>query len=312
MCCFFVLGASDDRTGPKVGVDHVTTALVLGSTGRLGRLMRHLWQRPPPALSHVHWVGRHGGEGILEWAPSDPTGALPRADVVIALWGVTKGDEAALSQNVDLGRSAMELAVQIGASRILLMSSAAVYGPSDKPLVETAERHPLTPYGMAKCAMEDVIQDWCDTNLFGPETCVLRLGNVAAADQLFASLDGKEPVVLDQFDDGMGPSRSYLAPRDLARALGDLATCPDRYLPRFINVAGPRPVQMEHILRASERPFDWRAAPDNAQAAVTLDTTRISRLSGELVASSDAASLIADWRDYREGRVPLASDADVG
>lgn len=278
----------------------MTTALVLGSTGRLGRILRRVWQQQSGSISAFHWISRGAQPGCISWTPGEPTGALPRADVVIALWGVVSGTPAELAKNAELARQAMDLTAEIGAKRVLLMSSAAVYGPSDAPLPETADRTPVTDYGIAKCAMEDVVQDWCAANPNGPETCVLRVGNVAGADRLFAALDDGGPVVLDQFEDGNGPKRSYVAPTDLGRALVDLATCPDRYLPRFINIAGPRPVAMDLIVRAAERMIKWTPAPDDAVPALTLDTGRISRLSGELVASSDAGCLVADWRDFGE------------
>lgn len=280
----------------------MTRALVLGSTGRLGRIMRRVWTTPPDAFSSLHWIARKPEPGVTAWQPGDPTGALPRADVIIALWGVTAGDEEALALNSTLATTAMDLALDLGASRVLHCSSAAVYPGTSDPLEETDDTDPPRPYGAAKLAMEEAVQAWVQDHPNGSMTCLMRLANVAGADSLFASLDRGGPVTLDQFADDHGPQRSYLAPQDFARALIDLSTCPDRYFPPVVNLAGPRPVAMEAIVRAAERQVIWQPAPDNALQCVSLDTGRITRLSGELVASSDAGSLVANWRDWGETR----------
>ncbi|MGI3170071.1 NAD-dependent epimerase/dehydratase family protein [Pseudooceanicola sp. C21-150M6] len=275
----------------------MTRILVVGSSGKLGRMLRAIWHVPPPNAASVTWVARTGAPGMIEWRPGQDPADVPSADVVIALWGVTPG-QGDLGDNARLAISAMELAANLGARRVLHCSSSAVYPPSETALSELDETGPSSDYGRAKITMEAVIKDWSEANPDGPAPCIMRLANVAGADSLFATLDRGGPVPLDQFPDGTGPRRSYLAPSDLARSLVNLATCPDRYYPPLVNLSGPRPVAMEAIVRAADRRLDWRPAPDTAIPCLAMDAGRIARLCGELVDSSDPGALAENWRRW--------------
>ncbi len=269
----------------------MTRALVLGSTGRIGRVMRHIWTTKPDAFSTLTWTSRSGAPGTLKWALGDPTGGLPHADVVIALIGGSDEDGLAIAT--------LNMANDIGANRVLLCSTDEVYPPSLTPRDETDDTDPCTPMGLAKVGMEQAVGDWVAKTPFGPMPCIMRLGHVAGADDLFDQMDGGTAVVLDQFNDENGPLRSWLAPQDLARALIALGTCPDRYYPPVVNLAGPRPVATQSILRAAEHQFDWRPATDTAIQSIAMDTGRIGRLNGELVQSSDPGGLVSVWREMR-------------
>ena len=113
-----------------------------------------------------------------------------------------------------------------GVRRVVLASSAAVYGEADAfPLVEETLPQPLTPYAVSKRVKEMYAELF--TGSFGLEVVALRYFNVygprqrpdsmyAAAVPIFARrlLDGK-PVTV--YGDG-GQSRDLINVRDVVRA----------------------------------------------------------------------------------------------
>ncbi|PJE27485.1 dTDP-4-dehydrorhamnose reductase [Pseudooceanicola antarcticus] len=284
--------------------------LVLGSSGRVGRLLRGVlsgssWLRAGFAegAPRIVWQYRSGdGADVLKWQPGRP---LPRgfsARVVVALWGVTSGPPEALAQNAMLARAALHLARRVGAERVLHLSSAAVQaGLQGAPAAEDLPPAPLTAYGEAKLRMEEEIAAWHGAQPgTTPRSVILRMGNVAGADALSVALDRGGPVVLDRFPDGGGPRRSYIGPEDLARLLACLATCPLSRLPACVNVTGPRPVAMADLVRAAGRNLRWRPAPPSALPVMALDPRRMEALTGELTGSGTARGLVAQWHRTRE------------
>ncbi|MDQ2090955.1 NAD-dependent epimerase/dehydratase family protein [Marimonas arenosa] len=276
--------------------------LVLGASGKLGRMLRNLWRdAPPPGLS-IHWQYRKNPQGDgLVWQPGAPAPSdLPEIDAVVALWGVTPGPGRDLAENSRLAVAAMALAKALGAGRVLHCSSAAVYEPGPEPRAEPEAGGAVNAYGAAKLAMEAAIAE--ATASGGPPSCAMRIANVVGADSLFAAIDrGAGRITLDRFDGGAGPRRSYLSVPTLARALQALVTCPIDALPDVVNLADPEPYEMEELARAAGCAVDWRPAPPSAAAMVELDTGRLQRLTGVLPRTS-ATDIIADWRRLREPR----------
>ena len=71
----------------------------------------------------------------------------------------------------------LEAARRAGAPRVVLASTAAVYGQPDKlPILERAPLRPLTPYGAAKAAAEAYLDLY--RRLYGLSTLALRMANV--------------------------------------------------------------------------------------------------------------------------------------
>lgn len=315
--------------------------LVLGSTGRVGRLLRgalagsealRVGLLPPeaePRAPRLLWQCRRGADGpdSLKWHPGRPLPEGLRARAVLALWGVTSGPQVALAQNAALARAALHLARRVGAERVIHLSSGAVQaGLTGAPAREDAPLAPLGPYGAAKVEMEQAIRDWHarqGTCAPGPEegparadtappseprSLILRLGNVAGADSLARALAQPGPVTLDRFGEdpgdpeGEGPRRSYLGIEDLARCLAALLRLPAATLPPVLNLAGPTPVAMAEIARAAGREVLWRPAPARALPLLSLDTTRLDRLTGPLPDSADAAALLAQWHRAEGGQ----------
>lgn len=260
-------------------------ALVLGKTGRLGRALRRYWAANEPRFRPV-WIGRRPSEG-----------KLPAARAVLALWGRTAGDAATLSENAELAERAAALADEAGAERVLHLSSAAVYGGGAGPYREADAPAPRNAYGASKCEMEARIARLGG----GARHCILRLANVAGADSLFHALETRDEIVLDRFEGGGGPERSYIAIPELAQVFEALLGCEAARLPQVLNVAAPRPLAMEEIARAAGRKIVWQEAGEEAVRRVVLDTARLESLVSLGPQASDAGHLVESWQRYGAG-----------
>lgn len=218
--------------------------------------------------------------------------ALEGLDTILVLAGATPTRGAALDEagmiaaNLDLSLAILAAARTAGVGRVLLASSAAVYGPQDDPALAIPETAPLRPqnaYGRSKVAMEEAVAQ--KDTAGGPETCCLRISTIAGADMLLQNAlnaTPDAPLVLDQFADGTGPARSYIGPDALGRILLDLCQFGSA-LPGALNIAGQTPVHMDALLVAlgdlgHPVPWTWRPAPETALARVELDTSRLRRL----------------------------------
>lgn len=274
--------------------------LLVGATGRVGRLICHHW--PQPGLLTQH---RNAGHGGLYWpilggaapllAHVDQFGPI---SCMIVLAGVTPATGDDLGLNSALAIAALEAAMAAGVPRVLLASSSAVYGAGQgHPLPETAPLNPANAYGVAKRAMEEAVQAYhSELNL-----CVLRIGNVAGADAALLSVAAaapEEPVVIDQFSNGQGPWRSYIGAGTMARVLSHLADHPDP-LPPVLNLAAPRPITMEALVAATGHPHRFRPASAAAHQAITLDCQALAALVPFTVSDNDPATMVADWQKTR-------------
>lgn len=281
----------------------VKTILVLGASGKVGRLLRAVWSAEAPQGLRVIWQFRAStpdAADCIRFAPGDPAQDLGPVDTVLSLWGVTSGDAGALAANTDLGLEAMRIARATCADRVLHASSIAVYAPSDAPLDEDDPVAAPNAYGAAKADMEAAVRS--ET---GPRSCCLRIGSVAGAESLAASVDAyqadksKTPLTLHRFASGHGPARSYIAPSDLARAIAALALCPLADLPDVVNIGASRPVTMDALLQAAGIPFDWQPAPDGAREIAVLNTGRLHQLAPLPRDDGDPDHIVRDWLHWR-------------
>ncbi|WP_157577883.1 NAD-dependent epimerase/dehydratase family protein [Roseivivax halodurans] len=238
-------------------------------------------------------VARKPAPGCHVWGPGQSPRGLPQVDAIAAFWGVTPGEGGDLSQNVALAWEAQALGAALRARVVLHASSVAVYAPSDGDLTEEAARGAPNAYGAAKSDMEDALSTLPKT---GPRAVSLRIGSVAGAESLFASLAQSRAITLDRFADGCGPVRSYIAPTDLARVVSTLAICEAEILPPALNVAAPRPVAMADIVAAAGREVVWRDAPVGARQRVTLSTARLQSLCPLTPDAASPSHLVAEWR----------------
>lgn len=269
--------------------------ILLGATGKLGRALRAAWQAAPPPGLRLHALARRPEAGAALWAPGAAPPAMPgRVRAVVAAWGVTSGSRETMDGNIALARAALDLGRALGAERVVHFSSAAVYGPSGLALREENAPDPQGPYGASKLRMEEAIADWHRSFGAAPRSVILRIGNVAGADSLFASLRSGEAVTLDQLPEGTAPRRSYIAPPDLARVVVALAQAPEP-APLY-NVAAPEVTGMDALARAAGAEIRWRPAPPSALAEVRLDTARLSQVLALPAEAAQPAQLLAGAR----------------
>ena len=264
--------------------------LVLGATGRIGRLLQCRWQgqRQP-----VLWQSR-SLTGLAQTAQrvvldplGDPTALAQAAQgrQILCLAGGIPG-RGAVADNWKLAAAALRAATP--GRRVILCSSAAVYGAQPGMLQETAVLRALSAYGRAKQEMEQRAALLAAD--LGLSLCVLRIGNIAGFD---ACLGGWSPgCQLDQFADGSTPMRSYIGVATLAQVLADLLALPQ--LPGVLNLAQPGLVEMGVLLKAAGLNWAARAAPEGAIARVALDTTLLQNL--RQVPQANAAQMVEEWR----------------
>lgn len=179
---------------------------------------------------------------------------------------------------------------------MLHCSSAAIYKPSPYPLTEGTAPDPQNDYGRAKLEMEHAVSDWYAAHARGPKPCIMRIGNVAGADSLFAALRAGRQVTLDRFPDGQGPRRSYIAPEDLVNVLVGLLRCALDDVPELVNVSAPKATPMQAIAEAAGCEIAWRDAHATASPIVELDTTRLQKLVPLPTSSAEPDRLLQAWR----------------
>lgn len=240
----------------------------------------------------VVWGGRKADTGV-DWVYS--AGPAPKADAVLALWGVVPG-KGDLVDNITLAHRAVEIAQDSGAARVLHCSSSAVYGPA-REATESGALAPVNTYGMAKIEMEQSLFLGDSGQSPEPRSAVLRLANVVGADSLFGAIQSGQPVTLDAFEIGQSPIRSYATPTVIWHAVAGLLTA--NALPDIVNVAASNPVAMHELLEAAECPFVWRPAPETAVAEVSMSMARLRRLTGQTLVVPPQ-EMIAEWRRLTE------------
>jgi len=281
---------------------HFPRVLVLGATGQIGRILQICW----PGRVNALWQTRQGCPGpdeCAQWVRFDPLSdsvglqqAAADCDVILCLSGVTHkrcqaDPQADMDDNTRLALAAIRAAAARPVpARVLLASSAAVYGNQPGLLSEAAPLHPVNAYGAAKAEME--ARGAALGAELGVQVCSLRIGNIAGVD---AILGGWRPGFrLDRFADGRSPRRSYTGVATLARVLGELPGMPN--LPGALNIAEPGLVEMGELLDAAGLAWQPQEAPETAIPEVELDVTSLQRLCPWLPGRSEAARLVEEWR----------------
>jgi nucleoside-diphosphate-sugar epimerase len=267
--------------------------LMLGASGKVGRLMRAHW--PGSGLRAI-WQGRRLGAapGWTAWQPGQP---LPAAPVVALLAGVTAGPPEALAENTRIGLAVAQAALQAGARHVLLFSTMAIYGRTpDGDATEAAAPDGPNAYGLSKLAMEQAMAKALAGS--GTGLTALRIGNVAGADLLGDRVARGLAITLDRFADGQGPLRSYAGPGLLVRVVRGLASAvlDGRPLPAVLNVAGQRPVAMADLMQAAGLPFVWTEAGPNAIQRIAMDCRALAALVPPVADAETAAGVAAEWK----------------
>lgn len=282
---------------------HIPRSLVVGATGRIGQVLRHVW-RKADADSAVRWQSRRPLPDHICFAPLEDAAAFETAcqdcAVILCLAGVISAQHGPLADNAALAEASIRVAVKTGA-RVLLVSSAAVYGSVAGVLAETTPLHPVSDYGQAKGDMEQsAIALAAELSV---TLSILRIGNVAGLD---AILGGWKPGFrLDAFAEGGSPKRSYIGLRDLARVIAALMALPAP--PAIINIASPAPIEMHSLLDAAGLTWTPRPAPATAIPMVCLDTALLQSLAP--VAPPTARDLVDQWRAVQPFVTPTPQTA---
>lgn len=279
--------------------------VVPGLSGRIGRILQAHAELAANFELELTGISRTATEPTSDspikwrvWTDSDTlSDILAGADVVLNLAGVTPttrgvvDPDAYRTKNVDLAMQVLKVARTGNVPRVLLASSASVYGPGDggtKPLTENAPTRPMNDYGKSKLLMEQTARDWVVPGE-PPAVTALRITTIAGTDMLLqnAALSARSgtPMVLHRFASGKGPLRSYISPSELARQI--FALCAAQVdLPPVINLASPGAVRMEDLLDAFSNhvaPLTWHFedAPASAIESVTLDTALLGEILSE-------------------------------
>jgi len=147
----------------------------------------------------------------------------------------------------------LEYARRAGVKKVVLASSAAVYGDvTEMPVREDAEKHPVSPYGIDKLASEHML--WCYSAVHGVPTTALRFFNVYGPRQdpsspysgvisIFAdrARAGKDLLI---FGDGE-QSRDFVYVGDVARGL--VAALEDRGDREVVNIGTGREISVNRL-----------------------------------------------------------------
>ncbi len=254
---------------------HKRVVLVLGASGKIGRMLRAVWRETPAQdieFAYVHRNRSRDHQGIV-WRPGEPLNHFPKVHALVALWGATPRSGYAFSDNTDLAKATLELAAALQVERVLHFSSSAIYPASSKPQSEANFGPAPNAYGQSKLDMEHLIATWASENENRFSNVVLRLANVAGADALFSNIKPGGTVTLDRFPDGLGPRRSYIGAVDLAKVIEALIDA--KSVQGAINVAAPCATDMAGLAKAAKCNISWKPAPSDAIASVTLDTGKL-------------------------------------
>lgn len=288
--------------------------VVTGASGRIGRSLQFLCQTEGilDMKFQTRQVTSRAGDNWFQWKTGEPSSAADWNNVrtVIHLAGTTPttGPTLSLTEqtqvNVNLVLEVLEIAKFHNIARVLIASSASVYGPSSPgvPFLEGDALQPMNDYARTKMEMERAVSDWNETPANQPEISILRIGNIAGADQLLQNAfhkSGSTPLLLDQFPSGKGPLRSYIGPLTLAKVLRHLATYEGK-LPLLMNVSGPVPHRMENILRmlSEYQPVKWEFSPASGTAIeeVVLATDVLEEIYAFSESQSSTRCLIEESR----------------
>ncbi len=252
-------------------------ALVSGATGFVGPyLVRHLEEHD----DHVSAVGHQDGPDLLDsdgWADLIKSEA---PDVIYHLAGFSdvgaswKDPQTSFRLNAEGTLSVLEAARRAEVKRIIVVSSADVYGiasPASLPLHESAPLQPRSPYGSSKQAAEAIAQQYCrgwgldviivrPFNHIGPGQSANFFAPAIASKIANAELAGGGVVTHGD----LSPERDFTDVRDVVRAYRLIAS--EGKIGATYNVCTGRAVAMSTILdsliEASHVPITTEPDPE--------------------------------------------------
>ncbi len=148
----------------------MATALVTGATGFVGpHLVRHLIDSGDRVVGSDPHDGRSPGPDLLDFEGWRALVGSVRPDVIyhLAGWSDVGASWNAARQvwraNTEGTLGVLEAADAAGVARVVLVSSADVYGPldpADMPILDEQPTAPASPYGASKLAAEVLAQQF--------------------------------------------------------------------------------------------------------------------------------------------------------
>jgi nucleoside-diphosphate-sugar epimerase len=165
----------------------------------------------------------------------------------------------------------LDAALKNGAKKVVLASSAAIYGASPPPLSESAGKDPMSPYGKSKLDMELLASRYSEEQGLG--TLSLRYFNVYGPRQssgseysgvisrfMDALLMGKRPVI---YGDG-GQTRDFIYVSDVVRS-NIMAMESSACKGEGINIATGKPVSVNELLETIAELMEKDADADSLE-----------------------------------------------
>jgi UDP-glucose 4-epimerase len=274
----------------------------VGGSSEVCQLMLPHWRKTEPAITlqfrqesmqhldfpTVLWQVNDRYDALDQWICSQA--APPKTMIVLA--GATHHRGTNFDINTKIAEHCCKAAAALGIHRILLASSAAVYGNHlNRAFSEADTPRPTSQYGMAKLNMELTCQRWSGKL----EIVCLRIGNVVGADALLAkrALRDKSELLIDCFNDGSTPERSYIGPKSMATALVELAEL-NTQLPPILNFAAPAPVQMGDLATAANVKWRKKSRTDSVGKSITMDSSRLWDLLPSIRCTSDPKEMVEE------------------
>ena len=211
-------------------------ALVTGAGGFVGQhLVGHLRERG----DEVAGLDRRDGTDVLDAEAVRDAMRRHAPEVVYHLAALThvgaswESPVATFRVNAEGTLNVLDAARAAGARRVVVVSSAEVYGrvsPEEVPIAEGSPLRPVTPYGASKAAAEHLaLQAWLGAGLetvrarpfnhTGPGQSTAFLVPALAARVARAEIDGLDEVLVGSLE----PERDLTDVRDVVRAYRLLA-----------------------------------------------------------------------------------------
>ena len=202
--------------------------------------------RRPEVELHTADLARDDLDGLLDGV--DAVVHLAGEPGVPASWGTSF--TTYVERNIVATQRLLEAATVADVRRLVYASSSSVYGPEDRPLVETAVPRPLSPYGASKLAGEVLVGAYAQQR--GLPTVALRYFSVygprqrpdMAAHRFIAALLDRRPIPV--FGDGR-QARDFTYVEDVVAATAAALTAP---VPSgsVLNVARGEPVEVRELI----------------------------------------------------------------
>lgn len=153
-------------------------------------------------------------------------------------------------RNVLISSVLLELAVRYKATKFVFLSSMSVYGRQKCPFDETMKKRPVDPYGAAKAATEDIVEQVCEAH--GMKWTILRPHNCFGSNQSLS--DPYRNAVAIFMNRCMRGEPIYLYGKGHIRAFSYI----DDALPAFIRAADPLIANGEIINVGGKKPIKVR------------------------------------------------------